>query len=169
MGEQLTRSSLSFISSEQLQMIKANCQFELHFFIPADNQSYADPDKIVSLSTMSYPWPVQTPRRQTSNSQASLLNISIDHMDNVTLLQLQFISCLSTFLIKIDLIDCINVALFFSASCHHVTYYSPALCTAWLPHDSVYRRQLPQKCSVASWRQVRAVICELIRNIALHL
>ena len=58
MREQLTRSSLSFILSEQLQMIKANCQFELHFFIPADNQSYADPDKIVSLSTTSYPWPV---------------------------------------------------------------------------------------------------------------
>ena len=67
MGEQLTRSSLSFISSEQLQMIKANCQFELHFFIPADNQSYADPDKIVSLSTMSYVLPLASLDTQKTN------------------------------------------------------------------------------------------------------
>ena len=120
MGEQLTRSSLSFILSEQLQMIKANCQFELHFFIPADNQSYADPDKIVSLSTMSPLASLDTQKTNIKQLGLSTINIvegHIDHMDNVTLLQLQFISCLFTFLIKIDLIDCINVALFFSASC----------------------------------------------------
>ena len=120
MGEQLTRSSLSFILSEQLQMIKANCQFELHFFIPADNQSYADPDKIVSLSTMSPLASLDTQKTNIKQLGLSTINIEeghTDHMDNVTLLQLQFISCLFTFLIKIDLIDCINVALFFSASC----------------------------------------------------